>query len=166
MAFVALALAGCQGNGGAVSVRWRIVDQSTGEQYDPGDYKANDGSCCACVGSDGKCETKYDPTTHVPDCANPWQIENVSVTLANANTGAPIPDGLSAFPCSIREKTTPFVLPPGTFAISLAVTNDVGDGMNVPAPVAVPPPSIRTIVAGDVVNLDVIEIAVDLPLPQ
>jgi hypothetical protein len=151
--------AGCQGDGGAVSVRWRIVDLSTGANYDPGDVKAGDGSCCRCH-TQAICATQ-------DDCVNTWQIESVTVELADATTGAPIASNLPSFPCSLREKTTGFTLTPGTFAISLAARNQIGDGMNVPAPVSLPPPSVRTVIRGDVVNLDVIEIGVNpLPLPR
>ena len=147
---------GCQGSGGAVSVRWRIVDQSTGDSFDPSDVKASDGACC--IFRDSK--------TGLCLPSNTWEIESVSVNLADATTGAAVPTGLPPFECSLREKTTAFVLPPGTFAISLGATNVVGDGMNVMAPTALPPPSVRTIIRGEVVNLDVIEIGVDpLPLP-
>jgi hypothetical protein len=146
---------GCQGNGGAVSVRWRIVDLTTGQEIDPGDVKAADGSCC----------NQRDATSNLCLPSNPWIIESVNIVMGEATTGTPIQTPLKPFACSLREKTTPFVLQPGTFAVSLAATNDIGDGMNVPAPVALPPPSVRTITSGDVVNLDVIEIGVN-PLPH
>jgi hypothetical protein len=154
--------AGCQGNGGAISVRWRIVDISTGSAFDPGQIKAPDGSCCLCRTSSA-CATVL--TAQGP-CENTWQIESVTVQLADAVTGVPVGTNLPSFACSDREKTTAFALPPGTFAISLAARNQIGDGMTVAAPVAVPPPVVRTIVKGEVVNLDVIEIGVNpLPLP-
>jgi hypothetical protein len=154
---LALFVAGCQGNGGAISVRWRIVDISTGTNYDPGDVKAANGFCCI----------TFAPRSNVCDSSNTWVIESVSIQLAYADTGVPIANNnLPSFPCSIREKTTGFTVPPGTFAISLGAVNDIGDGLSVPAPVALPPPSVRTIVKGEVVNLDVIEIGVNpLPLP-
>src|SRR5262249_41651151 len=96
---------------------------------------------------------------------SPWIIESASIELADSVTGAPVTTSLAPFPCTVREKTTPFVLPPGTFAISLAARNDVGDAFDMPAPVFLPPPSVRTIIRGEVVNLDVIEIGVN-PLPR
>jgi hypothetical protein len=162
-----LLTSGCQGNGGAISVRWRIVDVSAGTITDPGGITAADGSCCPCRDRFGKCATTYDVHTGLPNCINTWIIESVSIELADAVTGARIADNLAPFACSLREKTTAFVLPPGTFAISLAARNDVGDGMNIAMPVSLPPPSVRTIIKGDVVNLDLIEIGVNpLPLPH
>src|ERR1700761_3028371 len=47
LALALLLAASCQGDGGAVSVRWRLVDLSTGEAWDANtqsiDYK---GACC------------------------------------------------------------------------------------------------------------------------
>ncbi len=144
---------GCQGSGGAVSVRWRIVDLSSGDAYDPGDVKGSDGSCCC---NQPGCVT-------LAGCMPDWRIRTVSIELADATTGAPVSTDLSPFACSLREKTTAFVLPAGTFAVSISADNvnaDLGA-----APVALPPASVRTIIKGDVVNLDVIEIGVD-PLPR
>jgi hypothetical protein len=147
---------GCQGNGGAISVRWRIVDLSTGVNYDPGSVKDVNGFCCCSRNSDNVC-----------DSSNLWVIKSVSIDLSDATTGVPIADNLPSFPCSIREKTTDFVVTPGTFAMSLGAVNQIGVGLSMPAPVALPPPSVRTIIKGDVVNLDVIEIGVHpLPLPR
>jgi hypothetical protein len=158
-----LAVAGCQGDGGAVTVRWRIVDQSTGSSFDPGDVKAANGACaCACI--DATCVTHG--STH-GRCVSSWRIDSVSVELANAVSGAPVITNPPSFACSDRERTTAFELPPGTFAISLAAHSDSSDGLATPTRIALPPPSVRTIVKGEVVNLDVIAIGVDpLPLPR
>lgn len=142
---------GCQGSGGAVSVRWRIVNLSTGESFDPGSVKVNSGtgSCCPTV-------------NYVCTADSPWVVKTVAIVLRDPNTGVHVVD-VDPFPCSAREKTTDFTLPSGTFAIGLDAI--VTDGQGRAAPVAIPPPEVRTIIRGDVVNLQVIEIGVQ-PLPQ
>jgi hypothetical protein len=146
------AVAGCQGNGGAVSVRWRIANLSTGQTWDPMSFGANDGSCCSDEDAAHNCE----PTSI-------WVVRSVSVTLRDPTTDVPTPGVTPVqFPCGKRESTTAFDLPTGTYAIGL--TADVFDGMNHPAPSVVPPPEVHTIVRGDVVNLQDIQIGVQ-PLP-
>ena len=113
---------------------------------------ANDGSCCPMRDAANQC----DPT-------DIWVVRSVEVTLRDPATDLPIA-GVAPriFPCQQREATTAFDLPSGTYAIGLAA--DVFDGAGNPAPSAVPPPEVHTIVRGDVVNLQVIEIGVH-PLP-
>jgi hypothetical protein len=157
--FCTLALAtaalvgGCQGNGGAVSVRWRINNLSTGQTFDPMMAQANDGSCCSDVVAGGLCATY-----------SIGVVRSVAVVLQDPITGEPSP-GIAPrqFPCDKRESTTAFDLPPCTYAIGLEAS--VFDGMGNPAPFAVPPPEDRTIVKGEVVNLQDIEIGVQ-PLPS
>ena len=149
---MALALVGCQGNGGAVSVRWRIADLSTGQTFDPMQVAAADRTCCSDV---------------VANSCSPysiWVVRSVSVTLRDPSTGVPVGGvGPRTFPCELRESTTAFDLPAGTFAIGLSA--DVFDGMGNPAPAVVPPPEVHTIVRGEVVNLQDIQIGVQ-PLPS
>jgi hypothetical protein len=148
-----VSLGGCQGNGGAVSVRWRINDLSTGQTFDPMDAGSNDGFCCSNVDKAGDCLS-----------VSVWVVRNVSIVLSDPTTDVPVP-GIAArtFPCNERESTTAFDLPEGRFAIGL--TAESFDGTGDPAPAIVPPPEIRTIVRGDVVNLQDIEIGVQ-PLPS
>jgi hypothetical protein len=153
----AVALGGCEGKGGAVSVRWRVVDLASGIIYDPEMLKVDDGSCCGNNNNNTFCGSN-----------NSWIIETVSIVLespSGQSDGGTGDFGLTPFPCSIREKTTPFTLPEGTFAITIDVVNVDGAPDHAPQPVALPPPSVRTIVAGNVVNLDVIEIGVN-PIPR
>ncbi|HEX8951115.1 MAG TPA: hypothetical protein VF945_04685 [Polyangia bacterium] len=152
MALAALALVGCQGNGGAVSVRWRIANLSTGETFDPGSVAAVDGSCCSDLDPSHNCQV-----------FSTWVVPFVSVTLRDPSTAQPVPGiDTRTFLCERRESTTAFVLPAGTFAIGLSA--DVFDGRGNPAPGVVPPPEVRTIVRGEVVNLQDIQIGVQ-PLP-
>jgi hypothetical protein len=141
--------AGCQGDGGAVSVRWRLVDLSTGQAWDANDPKiTSDGSCC---------RADLDPSH---SCAtSPWVVANVFVNLRDPTTGLSVTRTKPA-DCSERELTSPFVLPTGTWAITL--DTDPADAN--PPPVT-PAPQLRAIVRGAVVNLDVVEIGVD-PLPR
>ena len=152
---LAMLAAGCQGPGGAVSVRWRIVDLSTGESFDPSGNEAatDDGSCCRPPHPAGQC-----------DFSAEWVVRNVSITLRDPTTGELVLAGES-FKCSQREKTTKFVLPTGTFAIGLDAA--VVDGHGMPVPVFLPPPEVRTIVRAEVVNLQIIEVGVHRlpPLP-
>lgn len=154
-AFLALALAACHGGGGggAISVRWRIGNLSTGETFDPMSAAANDGSCCAELDNSGNCAV-----TAI------WVVRSVSITLRDPSTGEAIAGVASpTFPCKNRESTTAFDLPPGTFAIGVCAA--VFDGRGAPAPSAVPPPEVRTIIRGEVVNLQDVEIGVQ-PLPS
>jgi hypothetical protein len=145
-------LGGCDGNGGAVSVRWRISNLSTGQMFDPMSTASNEGSCCSDLN-----EAKQCSVTSI------WVVESVSVVLRDPSTGLAVP-GITppSYQCKLREATTAFDLPTGTYEIGLSA--DVFDGMHNPAPSVIPPPEVRTIVRGDVVNLQDIEIGVQ-PLP-
>src|SRR5688572_26605462 len=101
--------AGCQGDGGAVSVRWRIAERTTGRLLDPRDVADGRGGCCE-RGIDGSA------------CIDGgWRITRVRVVLADPSSAVEIadaPTGLDAG-CSARELTTPFTVPEGLFAITL-----------------------------------------------
>ncbi|HXU68520.1 MAG TPA: hypothetical protein VN947_04285 [Polyangia bacterium] len=152
VALTAVAVGGCQGNGGAVSVRWRIDNLSTGATFDPMMAAASDGSCCSDVVTGGLCATY-----------SIWVVRSVSVVLQDPTTGQPSGVAPREFLCEKRESTTEFDLPPGTYAIGLEAK--VFDGTGAPAPFVVPPPETRTILRGEVVNLQDIEIGVQ-PLPS
>jgi hypothetical protein len=153
LAVAAMLAAGCHGNGGAVSVRWRISDLSTGETFDPMSTAANDGSCCSDLDQAKQCAV-----------VSIWVVRAVTVTLRDPTTDEPIA-GVAPrmFPCEKREETTAFELPSGTYAIGL--TAEVFDGAGRRVPGVVPPPEVHTIVRGEVVNLQDIEIGVH-PLPS
>jgi len=153
LGLAALALVGgCQGNGGAVSVRWRIANLSTGQTFDPMMVAASDGTCCSDVFANSCSSISI------------WVVRSVSVTLRDPSTGLPVA-GVEprTFPCKQRESTTQFDLPVGTFAIGLSA--DAFDGEGKPVPSVVPPPEVHTIVRGEVVNLQDIQIGVQ-PLPS
>jgi len=115
--------------------------------------RTNDGDCCSDVEAGGNCSP-----------AAIWRVHSVSVVLRDPDTGVPTPDvAPPTFPCKQRESTTAFDLPAGTFAIGL--TAEAFDGAGNPETAVVPPPEVRTIVRGDVVNLQDIEIGVQ-PLPS
>jgi hypothetical protein len=147
----AVALAGgCQGPGGAVSVRWRIADLSTGESFDPSSTETGTsvGACCRLPhdGVGGQCGFDAE-----------WVVHTVNITLRDPTTGELVLTG-EPFKCTTREKTTEFILPTGTFAIGLDA--NVTNGHNQPVPVFLPPPEVRTIVRAGVVNLQIIEVGV------
>jgi hypothetical protein len=153
LGLTALALAGCDGNGGAVSVRWRVANLSTGATFDPMSVAAADHSCCSDLAPGAVCS----PTST-------WVVRAVCVTLRDPSTGQPAA-GIAPrqFPCDKRESTTAFDLPAGTYAIGLSA--DVFDGKGNPESGVVPPPEVHTIVRGEVVNLQDIQIGVQ-PLPS
>ncbi|HWE29420.1 MAG TPA: hypothetical protein VHB97_15530 [Polyangia bacterium] len=144
---------GCQGDGGAVSVRWRLVDLATGQAWDANDKSINARGVC--------CRADLDTKNHT--CAlSPWVVYGVYVQLGDPATGVPMDLGGAepTAPCSARELTSKFNLPLGTWAISLAA-----DASDMGTPVVTPAPQLRDITRGGVVNLDVVEIGVD-PLPR
>lgn len=142
--------AGCQGDGGAVSVRWRLVDLSTGQAWDANDPKITSmGSCC---------RADLDTKNHTCD-ASPWVVNDVFVSLRDPTTGVAMTQ-TPRFSCSRRELTSAFDLPTGTWAITLDT-----DPADADPPAVTPAPQVRAIVRGAVVNLNVVEIGVD-PLPR
>jgi hypothetical protein len=144
---VLVALSGCLGKGGAVSVRWRISEQKTGALYDPRDVSDDNGTCCQPMGDQ--------PCSGSPA----WRVNRVRVVLADSNTGAEVMtdrEGLDAG-CGSRELTTPFSLPEGLFAISLrAYDPAMPDAIEAESPA----PAIRTVRKAEIVNLDVVELEV------
>jgi hypothetical protein len=148
-----LAFAACSdGNSGAVSVRWRIVDLTNGSNYDPKQYGAADGSCM-CGGNGPTCPGEPD-----------WRVQRVRLQIVDEANGlaAPIDPALLEFACDTREATTPFLVPAGRYALSLEAFNFFDPDS--PAGVT-PPPLVRSIIDAEIVNLDVIEIGVN-PLPR
>jgi hypothetical protein len=147
---------GCSdGNQGAVSVRWRITDLSTGVTYDPLDRGASDGSgACVCQAGDraAGCAASYG-----------WVVHAVRLIVADPESGAPVAvaDPYVLFACKSREATTPFHIPPGSWALSLRAYNpaapQAGDEGTTPAPV------VRDVRAASITKLDVIQIGVHRP---
>jgi hypothetical protein len=177
---------GCAGDGGAVTVRWRIVELETGKIWDPSDsaIAGSEGFCChrppgvrACInpspdmaGAD-MAGGASGVDTSIPN----WVVKTVEVQLTDANN--PLSDDMSVADmgelittgattvCTAGELTTKFNLPTGRFAVSL-VANATDRSGRPDLRAITPAPEIRDIVAGAVVNLQVIEIAVNpLPLP-
>ncbi len=144
---VAMLAVGCHGSSGAVSVRWRIVDLSQGDVYDPKHDSDGAGQCC--------------PFPHIMnrqcDAGSPWVIRSMAVTLTDPASN--VERASDSFHCGIGEETTSFTLPTGTFAIGLFA--EVVTGTGTPTEREVPPPEIHTIVKGDIVNLPVVEIGVN-----
>lgn len=144
-------LGGCLGKGGAVSVRWRIVERATGTLRDPRDVSDQQGVCCQNRSDRGECAGQPG-----------WRVTRVLVVLTDPTTGTTLPDppaGLEA-PCNARELTTPFELPDGLFAINLRAFDPA-------APLVVeaesPSPELRVVRAAEIVNLDIVELSVTSP---
>ena len=145
-----LLLAACSSDKlGAVSFRWRLVDKSSGTLTTARDYAQPDGSCL-CTKGQRDCPTS---------CG--WRVTKVRLHASSLVGGVPMPIDLAEqdveFPCSVGEATTAFRIPAGTLALSI-------DGYD-PAPPHMiqatgPAPQVRTIVPAQVVNLDIVELAV------
>jgi hypothetical protein len=133
---------GCLGSGGAVNARWRIVELSNGDFYDPRDIADAEGVCC-------------EPLSGQPACGGSpaWRIETVRVQLADPTTGVELADAPSDLTakCGAREFTTPFTLPSGLFAIDLVTDSAVALS---------PSPELRTVEPAHIVNLDVIALSI------
>jgi hypothetical protein len=171
---IALGLAACSdGSLGAISVRWRVVDLTTGAAYDPRQQFGTQppGGECYCP-----------PASAPGGCAGSlgWRIDRVRVRIADPFTDATVTgaegpldaDPAFVFNCQVREATTPFRVPPSPpdrgWAISLETFNlvpaavDGGVGLTEEAAGVTPPPVVRTVRTAEITNLDVIQIGVSL----
>lgn len=145
---------GCLGNGGAVTVRWRIEERETGRLDDPRDISDGNGVCC-----------QQRPDGQACGVESGWEIQRVALQLHDPTTNAPVDGdlpGLTAA-CGKREFTTPFDLPVGTYGITLVAYNpdfasDLGPTACTEA--QSPLPEIRNVKAGQIVQLDVVELSV------
>jgi hypothetical protein len=140
-------LCGCaDGDMGAVSVRWRIVDLQSFVGYDPRTQGLSDGSC---AGPNGE-----------------WVVNKLRLTVADPDSGAPVdisPPYSVIFTCRQREATTSFQIPLGRWAFNLCAFSmdpEVCDEGVTPAP------TIRIVRKAEIINLDVIEIGVRPPAPN
>ncbi len=141
-------LSGCLGDGGAVSVRWRIVERETGAIHDPRDVSDETGECCA--------------NPAVKCAAQPgWHVSRVRLVFTDPSSEAQLanpPAGLDAT-CRARELTTPFELPEGLYAIALRAFDPA-------APIVIqaqsPSPELRTVRKAEIANLDVVELSVSV----
>jgi hypothetical protein len=155
----ALLLPACQkGDGGAVSFRWRLVDKGSkdragsGKIFDPGEFGGDDGSC-VCAPGDGRC----------PGFS--WRVVRVKLVVRDPDTLATPPEVLdedTTFACRQREATTPFIVPTREngepWALSVrAFDPDAPQGT--PDQGTTPAPDVRFVPPAEIVNLDVIEIA-------
>jgi hypothetical protein len=130
------------GKGGAIVVRWRLVDQATAQQFT---------SCDVSTPSDG---------TNIRVSIDRMRLL-VQPFVDDGDLGAyALPDLLACtscedFPCSPPEHTTSFEIPEGTYRISLqALAAGCGTPVGLSAPAVV-----RAVRPGEVTNLDAIEIA-------
>jgi hypothetical protein len=134
IAALIIAVAGCApGSGGAVVVRWRLIDSSTG------------GAAAGC------------------DVVNPGASVSAHVDHMRLRIAAAVaPDGGGGvldcpsclFPCAPLEWTTNFEIPEGDYRFSLEASScgvPVGNS---------PPPVIRAVRRGEITNLNAIGIDV------
>lgn len=151
----ACALGACRdGDLGAVSFRWRIVDKTTGQYFDPRDQSGENASC-----------VRYPNVGIAENCATGgWWVQNVRLVVTDPVTRAPAPldDDLRVeFNCREREATTQFRIPLARWALSIEVRNPPEPACG-PTPTT-PPPVVRDVRKGEIVSLDILEIAVDPP---
>ena len=145
--------AGCLGNGGAVSVRWRIAERQTGNLDDPRDVSDESGVCCqvrddkvGCAGQPGWRITRVRVVI-----ANPTTLEELSTSASGAAFA-----GLDA-ECGARELTTPFELGEGLFAFTLRAFDPAAPDV---IEAESPSPELRTVRKAEIVNLDIVELSV------
>jgi len=166
-AFAATSFLGAcnKGDGGAVSFRWRLVDKGTkdragsGRIYDPGEFIGEDGAC-ECAPGDGRC------------AGSSWKVTRVQLVVRDPKTLAVPPEidaGDVTFACRQREATTPFIVPTREngepWALSLRAF-DPAASPGSPDQGTTPSPDVRFVPPAEIVNLDVIEIAVrSMPVP-
>jgi hypothetical protein len=144
VAAFALLLFGCStGTEGAVSFRWRILDQCTGESFDP----ANNADSMT-----GAC-------THSNDNNTGWRVDSVQLGALNHDHVDACTPSLCVFPCKQREATTAFEIPAGIYSLSVAATLTTDGGTSV-CLASTPPPLVRSVNSAEITNLDVIQIDV------
>jgi hypothetical protein len=144
-ALLAVAASGCvSGDGGAVVVRWRLIDQALGSSPAGCMHSTADSSwCCISVGGQ---DLIIDSIV----------LRVVPVVGGAAQQPAEVTCQSCSFPCSPFEHTTHFEIPPGTYLLSLEARRC---GM----PVGLTPPGVvRSVRAGEITNLDAIEIAIPI----
>ncbi len=130
-----LAAAGCSnGDGGAVVVRWRLIDASTG------------GAAAGCDVDDAPASIKV----HVDQ----MRLLIFPAGSSTADGGAGALDCASCrFPCAPLEWTTNFEIPEGTWRFSLLASS-----CGVPVGNA-PPPVVRSVTRGQITNLNAIGVS-------
>ena len=119
-----------QGDNGAALVRWRITTTSKGDVTQ---------SLCSFS----------DPPSFINVA-----IDQVELVADRLDAVAPTPP--NDFPCVASEGTTGFIIPVGTYAFSLRA---LACGGTLPVGF-VPPPQIRDVRAGEITNLNAIEILI------
>lgn len=156
---VSLVGAGCARDKGAVLVRWRLVDASTGQG--PGQCSAEastqlarenaatgGGACCAGVRSERLGRSADVIIDHIR-----LRARRVSDVDQVEVQDAVCPSCCAA--CSRFEHTTEFELPPGEYKLWI---EPLRCGVKVGA---TPPAVVRTVTAGEITNLNSIEVRVD-----
>ena len=156
-----LVLTACSRQKGAVVVRWRLVDGTTsaGTVASSCDARAPDAACCARVASQ-----KYASTVNSSG-AHDVNIDSIRLHIQRtADVNQPgaleVPCASCCFTCASDndrggEHTTNFELPEGDYKLWLSFLRcglPIGD---------VPPAVVRHVTAGEITNLNAIEIRID-----
>ena len=153
---LALALlgAGCSRDKGAVLVRWRLVDSSTGQgpvtcsATAAPELAREDRACCARVTSErsGSSDVIID---HIRLRAQLVSQGTGGTTFIEATCAS------CCFICSLTESTTFFELDPGEYKLWI-------EALRCGVVVGVTPPAlVRRVIAGEITNLNSIEVRVD-----
>lgn len=160
VAFASVGASGCSDGGGAISARWRIIDLQSGVGYDPRTFDGPEGVCLcpapATSGRSGDCAPEYG-----------WTVHRIEVELTEETTDQPMLKGdpRLVFNCSSREATTPFIIPPGNYAIRLRAVDPTRQSATGESCVEghTPPAVTRRVRQGDIVNVDVVEVGILFP---
>jgi len=138
LALLALVCMGCSnGSQGAVSFRWRILDQCTGETFDPAEHA--DVATGACVDQGWRIDVVRLHAQRLDAAADPLQFD---------------------FSCDGREGTTPFQIPAGEYSLSVAGLRPGSASIQECIEAITPPPVVRSVKDAEITNIDVIQLNV------
>ncbi len=157
----ACACDGAVDHGGAVVVRWRVVDVPSGRLFSRGQC------CCDPRGAATLCPQQKPSNCPVSPA---WLMRNVVLEIYPAGRGAAVSG--STAPCAITtscmdgELTTNLCLSEGDYDLQLSGELLMGLGNDVacaPATPVVPPMVRRTVRTGQITNLDGVVLGVNAP---
>jgi hypothetical protein len=141
VAVLALFLLACStGTEGAVSFRWRIVDQCTGNVIDIAQHTDHTTGACSCTAGSGDCPTYS------------WIVHTIRLVVSA--------DQHFDFPCKQREATTAFQIKEGEYPLSIEALQPGDDAGPDCQEAITPPPLVRSVINAQITNLDVIQIGV------
>jgi hypothetical protein len=148
---------GCHGgNAGAVAVHWQLVNPAFGANATPCD-------CASGSTENNVCCVNSDPNPPDNECKNVSPSEDVVIDTVRLRVWS-LGDGgqrstevacsSCCFACGPLQQTTNFELPPGTYLLAL-------EALRCGRTVGYTPPGVvRTVRAGEITNLDAVEIVI------